>query len=84
MDQLTDHEPKRACVGATASWSAAALRRFGSVKSASRRRAEAALPSSLRYAATRWRAAKAEGLAQSKTWRRIQRFMEGIAPPIRD
>jgi hypothetical protein len=71
---LTDPEPKRACVGATASWTAAALRRFGGVKSASRRRAEAAL----------WHAAKAGGLAQSKTWRHVQRFMENLATPNRN
>ena len=35
LELLTDHEPKRACTGATASWIAAALRRFGGVKSAS-------------------------------------------------
>ena len=67
-DLLTDHEPKRACVGATASWTAAALRRFGGVKGASRRGAEAPLG----------RAAKAEGLAHSKTWRHIQRFMGSL------
>jgi hypothetical protein len=64
-------EPNWAACGAAASWSAAARCRFGSVRSlnesASRRRAEAAL----------WRAAKAEGLAQSKTWRLESRLKRG-------
>ena len=36
LELLTDRETKRACIGATASWTAAALRRFGGVKSARR------------------------------------------------
>jgi hypothetical protein len=55
--------------GAIASWTAAALCRFRfrhSKKSTSRRRAGAAL----------WRAAKAEGLAHSKTSRQFGRFMD--------
>jgi hypothetical protein len=40
-------------------------------QSVSRRRAEVALPSSPRYDVACWHAAKAEGLAQSKTWRAI-------------
>ena len=46
---------------ATASWSVVVLHRFERVESASRRRAEAAL----------WCAAKAEGLAHSRTYRII-------------
>ena len=71
LELVADHEPTGACIGATASWTAAALRRFGSAENASCRRAEAAL----------WPAAKAEGLAHSKTWRHTQRFMESPAPP---
>ena len=46
---------------------------FHAHKSASRRRAEAAL----------WRAAKAEGLAQSKTWRAFGRFRESAPNFVR-
>ena len=64
-------------LGATASWTAAVLCRFRfarrSWKSASRRRAEAAL----------WRAAKAGGLAHSKTWRNFVRFRERFAVWLR-
>jgi hypothetical protein len=74
LELLTDPEPKKPWLSAKASRTAAgseAPRCFRGVKSASRRRAEAAL----------WRAAKAGGLAQSKTWRPIQQFMESLPPP---
>ena len=66
-----NHESKKLSVGAVASWNvaaSAALSLRAAAQSASRRRAVAAL----------WRAAKAEGLAHSKTWRRFGRSMENF------
>ena len=62
-----------ACANAVASWSAPALWRFftsAECESASRRRALAAL----------WRAAKAERLTQSKTWRQFGSFRKNLRP----